>query len=102
MPPAAAWFGVVRGCRRLSCAPMKARVLSAALLAPLAVGLVLAGGLPFLLGLIGMCGLAAWECCTLMLRVAELGEPKVVRFAAPAAAGLLLIGVYVSLSASRA
>ncbi|HWE64307.1 MAG TPA: phosphatidate cytidylyltransferase [Chloroflexota bacterium] len=72
---------------------MKARVASAAVLLPLAIGLILAGGVPFLCGVIAMCGLAGWEVAALLGVTAGLAVDRRWRAAVAIGAGLLLLGV---------
>ena len=71
---------------------MKTRVLSALVLLPLAIGLTLAGGTPFLLGVMAMCGLAAWEASALIGGPAGLHEARTWRYLAVGATIVAILG----------
>jgi phosphatidate cytidylyltransferase len=74
---------------------MRLRVLSAAVLAPIAVALVVLGGLPFLAGILVMCLVALWELTGLLgAAAAEMLANRAWRYLTLAAGGLLLAGVY--------
>lgn len=75
---------------------MKARVLSAVVLAPLALALVLVGGAPFLVGVTLMCGLATWEAAALFAAIAGVAASSTWRTLTVLAAGVLLLGVQLS------
>ena len=62
---------------------MRARVISAAILAPLAVLLTIAGGVPFLIGVIVLCAIGAWEATALLGRPAGLLPAAPIGEAAP-------------------
>ena len=62
---------------------MRARVISAAILAPLAVLLTVAGGVPFLIGVIILCAIGVWEATALLGRPAGLLPALPIGEAAP-------------------
>lgn len=70
---------------------MRTRLLSAAILLPLAVGLTLVGGLPFLLGVMAMGALAAWEASALIGRPAGLDEMLTWRYCSAGAAAAVIL-----------
>lgn len=70
---------------------MKTRVISAAVLLPLAIILTLAGGVPFLIGVAGMCALAVWEASALFGAIVAAGTSRAWRYAAVAAAAALVL-----------
>jgi phosphatidate cytidylyltransferase len=73
---------------------MRTRIISAAVLAPLAIGLTVAGGVPFLIGVLIMCALAAWEASALFGQVSGIAaDPRAWRAATVLCAALLLWGV---------
>jgi hypothetical protein len=51
---------------------MRARILSAVVLAPCAIALAVIGGAPYLCGVAVMCALAAWEAAALFSATAGL------------------------------
>lgn len=71
---------------------MRTRIISAAVLLPLAIGLTLAGGVPFLLGVMAMCGLAAWEASALVGGPAGLHEARTWRYLSAGAAIIAILG----------
>ena len=58
-------------------------MISAAILAPLAVLLTIAGGVPFLIGVIVLCAIGAWEATALLGRPAGLLPAAPIGAAAP-------------------
>jgi phosphatidate cytidylyltransferase len=72
---------------------VKTRVLSAAILAPLALALVVAGGAPFLVGVTVMCGLATWEAGALFAAIAGTTVSASWRSLIVVTAGILLLGI---------
>jgi len=77
---------------------VKARVLSGAILLPLAVALILLGGVPFLVGVVAMCGVAAWEAAGLFGAMGSPPLPERWRWLAPPAAAVLLSGIDINQS----
>jgi phosphatidate cytidylyltransferase len=74
---------------------MKLRVLSASVLAPVAIALVVLGGLPFLAGILAMCLVALWEMTGLLGTAASsLLSGKAWRYLTLGAGGVLLASVY--------
>jgi phosphatidate cytidylyltransferase len=72
---------------------MRARVISAAILAPLAIGLTIAGGVPFMIGVIVMCGLASWEVSALFGANAGAHDVRSWRYLTVGYTAALLAGV---------
>jgi phosphatidate cytidylyltransferase len=74
---------------------MKQRVLSAAILAPVAVVLVVLGGIPYLAGIVVMCGAGVWELAALLGRaLSPQALSRTWRAAAVGATTVLMAGVY--------
>lgn len=72
---------------------MVARIISAAVLAPLALALILLGGIPFFLGVEIMCALAVWEASALVGGALHVQAPVIWRQFTVAAGVVLLLGV---------
>jgi CDP-diglyceride synthetase len=62
-------------------------------LAPLALALIILGGVPFFLGVSVMCGLTMWEATALVSAVLGLTAPSTWRWLSVAAGAALLLGV---------
>ncbi len=74
---------------------MMRRVLSASVLAPIAVALVVLGGFPFLVGVLAMCLIALWELTGLLSAAAASAlANRAWRYVTLAAGGAVLAGVY--------
>jgi phosphatidate cytidylyltransferase len=83
---------------------MLARIVSAVILAPLALALIVLGGIPFFLGVEVMCAIAVWEAAALMAGALRLEAPQLWQRLTVLAGVLLLLGVQLQprLSASPA
>ncbi|HVC80645.1 MAG TPA: phosphatidate cytidylyltransferase [Chloroflexota bacterium] len=72
---------------------MKARVLSALVLAPVMIALTILGGLPYLLGIAVMCGVGVWEATELFTNFGDVSADPAWRYLAVAASVIVLAGV---------
>jgi phosphatidate cytidylyltransferase len=72
---------------------MLARIVSAAVLAPLALALIVLGGIPFFLGVEVMCAIAVWEAAALIAGALHLEAPQIWRRFTVLAGVLILLGV---------
>jgi|SRR6185437_1186368 len=72
---------------------MKARVLSALVLAPVMIALAILGGLPYLVGIVVMCGVGVWEATGLFADFGEASTDPLWRYLAVAASVIVLAGV---------
>jgi phosphatidate cytidylyltransferase len=72
---------------------MRARIVSAAVLAPIALALVLLGGIPFFLGVEIMCACAVLEGSTLIGSALRLEALGAWRWITVAAGAILLLGI---------
>src|SRR6516164_5182318 len=72
---------------------MLARIVSAVILAPLALALIVLGGIPFFLGVEVMCAIAVWEAAALIAGALHLEAPQIWRRFTVLAGVLILLGV---------
>src|SRR5579864_2267408 len=72
---------------------MKARVLSALVLAPVMIALVILGGLPYLAGIAVACGIGVWEATGLFAGFGEAPTDPRWRYLAVATSVIVLGGV---------
>ena len=72
---------------------MKARILSALVLAPIMIALVILGGWWYLAGIGVACAIGAWEACGLFAPLLKAPTDGLWRYVAAGAAAALLIGV---------
>jgi len=74
---------------------VKARVLSALVLAPAMIALVLLGGLPYLAGIAALCGVGVWEATGLFAAFGAAPSNPRWRYIAVAASVLVLAGIQI-------
>lgn len=80
---------------------MKARVLSALVLAPVMIALAILGGIPYLVGIAVMCGVGVWEATGLFSCFGEMPTDPLWRYLAVAASVIVLGGVQLGFHARQ-
>ncbi|MGH2390050.1 MAG: phosphatidate cytidylyltransferase, partial [Chloroflexota bacterium] len=72
---------------------MKARILSALVLAPVMIALVLLGGVWYMAGICVACAIGVWEAFPLIAKIGEAPGGFWWRYAAAGSGAALLIGI---------